>query len=248
LKDVPSDYYRQLHLTEQRHWWYRGMLEIEAALLGDRLARTGQSLLDAGCGAGGFLAWARSIGTFDRLAGIDPSGEAIELARAALPNADLRVGSAHDLPFEDASFDLAVLNDVIQHVHENEVAQSLRELRRVLRPSGALLVRTNGGLRGFRARDDWRKYDRHSLAQTLRRSGLDVERLTAANTALSLLAAARGRTPRAPTDVGHGIPVDRDGARARVGESLLRLEARYLRHPGRTLPYGHTLLALATPA
>jgi len=248
VKDVPSDYYRRLHETEQRHWWYRGMLAIEAALLGPRLRRSGQSLLDAGCGAGGFLAWARGLGVFDRLCGIDVSAEAIAIARDVLPEADFRVGSLRELPYESGSFDLVVLNDVLQHLHEDELEADLRELRRVLCADGALLVRTNGGLRAFRARDDWRRYDRSTLARELHRAGFRTERLTAANMALSLFGLARGRTPRAPTAERHGIPAGSGAMRERLGERLLGLEAAWLRRPGRSIPYGHTLLALATPA
>ena len=244
MKDVPSDYYRRLHETEQRHWWYRGMLAIEAALLGPRLGRSGQSLLDAGCGAGGFLAWAHGLGAFDRLSGIDASAEAIAIARDALPEADLRVGSLRELPYESGSFDLVVLNDVLQHLHEDELEADLRELRRVVRADGALLVRTNGGLRASRARGDWRRYDRSTLARELHRAGFRTERLTAANMALSLV----GRTPRAPTTERHGIPGHAGPLRERLGERLLAVEAAWLRRPGRTIPYGHTLLALATPA
>ncbi len=56
------------------------MREITAALLHERLARGHLSLLDAGCGTGGFLAWAAGTGSFDRLAGVDISAEAVELA------------------------------------------------------------------------------------------------------------------------------------------------------------------------
>ena len=52
---IPKDYYRRIFEDEERHWWYRGMLSITAALLGERLTRPGQRLLDAGCGTGGFL-------------------------------------------------------------------------------------------------------------------------------------------------------------------------------------------------
>src|SRR5207237_2092296 len=106
---------------------------------------------------------------------------------------------------------------------------------------------TNGGLRGFRAREDWRKYDRGSLRAELARGGFRIERLTAANFALSLLAAARGRTPQAPTAHRHGIPAAQTGIRASLGERFLRIEARWIRSARRSLPYGHVLIALPRP-
>ena len=98
VKDVRPDYYARLHAVEEQHWWHVGMREITAALLRERLVRGHVSLLDAGCGTGGFLAWATGQGSFDRLAGVDISAEAVELARDAVPGAELHVAPVHDLP------------------------------------------------------------------------------------------------------------------------------------------------------
>lgn len=248
MKGVPPDYYRRLDEAERTHWFNRGMEEISAALLGDRLSRPGLALLDAGCGTGGFLRFARDLGVFARLCGVDVSAEAIELARRELPEAELHVGTLAAVPFDDASFDVVALNDVLQHIEEAEVETSLRELRRVTRPEGSLLVRTNGGRRPDRPRSDWRLYSRGALAAELSRGGFRVERVTYANTAVSLLRAARGLTPKPPTETTAGIPPPSGEFATAVGSLLLELEARYLAHPGRTLPYGHTLLAVARPA
>jgi hypothetical protein len=68
------------------------------------------------------------------------------------------------------------------------------------------------------------------------------------NTVVSLLRAARGLTPKAPTETTAGIPPPSGALATAIGSRLLALEAHHLSHPGRTLPYGHTLLAVATPA
>ena len=62
-----------------------------------------------------------------------------------MPAADLHVARLHALPYESGAFDIVALADVLQHVEESEEEPTLRELRRVLRAGGALLVRTNGG-------------------------------------------------------------------------------------------------------
>jgi len=247
VKGVPPDYYRRLDEAERTHWFNRGMEQISAALLADRLTRPGLALLDAGCGTGGFLRFARERGVFTRLCGVDVSAEAIGLARRELPQAELHVGTLTAVPFDDASFDLVALNDVLQHIQESDVEASLRELRRVTGPDGALLVRTNGGRRANRPRSDWRLYSRDALAAELTRGGFRVERVTYANTAVSLLRAARGLTPKPPTETTAGIPPSSGRLATAVGSRLLEAEARYLSRPGRTLPYGHTILAVATP-
>ncbi len=241
MPNVPEDYYRRLRDVEERHWWSVGMREIGASLLDGRLHG---ALLDAGCGTGGLLAWARARGGFERLCGVDVGSEAVELARLTVPDAEIHVAPLHALPFAESAFHVAVLADVLQHVAEQEVGDGLRELRRVLRPDGVLLVRTNGSRRGRRVRADWRLYDERTLADELTRAGFVVERVTHANMVLSSF----GREPAPPTESSCGIPAPAGRLRSAVGSTLLAAEAWYLRAPGRSLPRGHTLLAVATPA
>lgn len=246
---VPPDYYERIADVDERHWWYRGMLTIECALLGERLSRSGQKLLDAGCGSGGTLRWAIDSGFFASVAGVDLGSHAIEIARQRVPQAQLHVAPLRDLPFADASFDLVVSHDVLQHLHEREIEESLGELRRVLTRKGALLLRTNGSRSVRRERDDWRAYNREALEQTLRRGGFVCERITYANLVVSLLAAARRRSPHAPSATHHGVPpVDEGSIKRAIGSRLLAAEARWLAPPGRSLPFGHSLLAVAVPA
>ena len=245
---VPPDYYDRIFECEERHWWYAGMRSIGASLLGDRCATPGRTVLDAGCGTGGMLRWQADLGGAARLAGVDISSAAIELARQRVPDADLHVAPLIALPFDDASFDLVLTNDVLQHVPEGDIAPSLAELRRVLAPGGALLLRTNGARRLRRERDDWRAYDKGTLVEALRSAGLRCERVTYANTLLSLAAIVQRRTPHAPSEERHGIPTaPQSGLRAAVGARVLAAEASLLARPGRTLPYGHTMFALMVP-
>jgi SAM-dependent methyltransferase len=245
---LPADYYERIYAVEQTHWWHDGMRRISAALLGERLRRPGLHLLDAGCGTGGFLRWALAAATLDRACGADLAPGAIELARIRVPEADLHIAPLKEMPYEAASFDLVVTNDVLQHVPESDVSSSLVELRRMLRPDGALLVRTNGARRWRRERNDWRVYDRGTLGAALAAAGFRCERLTHANLLLSALATLQGRSPRAPDSSRHGIPAPVPRPQAALASLTLRAEARLLRLPRTRLPYGHTLLALAVPA
>jgi ubiquinone/menaquinone biosynthesis C-methylase UbiE len=244
VKAIPPDYYVRMHTVEDRHWWHRGMRELELALLGRNLSADTR-LLDAGCGTGGFLRFLLDRGAIGSAAGIDLSPEAIELARERVPEAELGVGSVTDVPFEDEMFDAAVLNDVLQHVPEDDVQRSLHELRRVLRPGSPLAVRTGGALHAQRERHDWRVYNRPALRRELERGGFAVERVTYANVIGSFAAAATGRAPRAPTEEQCGIPAGQSPLARAVGSMLLGAEARVLAWTPATLPYGHTLLALA---
>lgn len=243
---VPDDYYLRIHEVEQSHPWHRGMRAISAALLGDRLGRGGR-VLDAGCGTGGFLRWVLDSGPFTQPCGTDVSAEALALAAKRVPEAELALGALRELPFPAAAFDLVIVNDVLQHVLAGDVGESLRELRRVLAPGAALLVRTNGALEGRPERDEWRVYDRAGLTATLEAADLHCERVTYANVVGSAWALARGRAPRAPDAHRHGVPAPRGGGAGTVAHGLLLAEAAYLGATSWSLPYGHTLLALATP-
>lgn len=243
---VPADYYERIHEVEQTHPWHRGMRAISGVLLGDRLSRGGR-VLDAGCGTGGFLRWMLNSGPFTHACGTDVSAEALALAEERVPEAELSLAPLHELPYAAGSFDVVVVNDVLQHVPEPHVGDSVAELRRVLDPAGVLLLRTNGALRARRERDDWRIYDRASLTTALGAGGLRCRRVTYANLAGSAWALVRGRAPRAPDEHRHGIPAARDGGAGALAHAILLAESRYLGATSRSLPYGHTLLALATP-
>lgn len=244
---LSSGYFRSIYEIEQHHWWQRGMRLISAALLGGRLTRPGQDLLDVGCGTGGFLSWARQAAPIARLCGADVAPAALELARERVPDAELHAAPIWCLPFESASFDVVVTNDVLQHVPEAWVASGLAELHRVVRSDGVILVRTNGAIRARRERDDWRVYDRDSLREAIEAAGLRCDRLSYANLMPSLIAVVRRRRPEAPTEIRHGVPTPVSPVKNTIGYSLLRAEARYLARPTRALPFGHALLAVASP-
>jgi ubiquinone/menaquinone biosynthesis C-methylase UbiE len=242
---VPADYYDRIRAFEDSHWWYLGMRSVLDRLIGDRLSGPGVRLLDAGCGTGGFLAWASSRYNVNAPAGADVSSAAIDLAKTRVPNADLRVAPLSALPWDDDSFNLVVTQDVLQHIAEDELDVSLRELRRVLQSGGVLFVRTNGARRLRRVRDDWRAFDTATVTHLLEKASFRVRRVTHANMLLSLWGSVRGAAPTEPTETKAGVPTANAGAlRSRVGRQLLEAEARYL-GSGRDLPYGHTIVAVA---
>ncbi len=112
-----------------------GVSTIEAGVPRPRLAAR---LLDAGCGTGGFLAVMKTCRPDLLGIGVEWNPMAARCAKLKSGTAVLR-GSVNALPFTDACFDVAVSADVLCHVAVNPAA-ALRELKRVLRPGGRLIV------------------------------------------------------------------------------------------------------------
>jgi ubiquinone/menaquinone biosynthesis C-methylase UbiE len=104
-------------------------LAIVLRLLGDGPGR----LLDVGCGGGAHAVALAARGW--SVTGVDVSAAQLELARAR--GADVVQADAEALPFENASFDATV--SMFTHTDVDDFAAVLREVARVVRPSGAFV-------------------------------------------------------------------------------------------------------------
>jgi 2-polyprenyl-3-methyl-5-hydroxy-6-metoxy-1,4-benzoquinol methylase len=97
--------------------------------------------LDVGCGDG--LLMARLAPIMHRVVGIDSEGAAIRWAKEQLrefANCELLHTASSDLPFAENVFEVVASADVIEHL--KDPAHHLREISRMLRPEGALVLTT----------------------------------------------------------------------------------------------------------
>lgn len=118
-------------------------------LAAEAAVHPGARVLDACCGTGDLaLACARAGG---RVTGLDFSERMLERARRKGPELEWVQGDLLALPFDDGAFDAATVGFGVRNVED--VAQAFRELRRVLKPGGHLVVleitRPRGFLRHF---------------------------------------------------------------------------------------------------
>jgi len=100
----------------------------------------GDRVLEVGCGSGVFLRAAADHGA--EVTGLDASPALLELARARVPDADLRVGDLQALPFDDDGFDIVAGFNAF--FFADDMVAALREAGRVAKPGCPVVVQVWG--------------------------------------------------------------------------------------------------------
>lgn len=168
--------------VEQSHWWYTGRRKILADFVEaicrqvtDRRPR----ILDVGCGTGANLLMLSQYGDAE---GVDVSEDALAFCRERGLD-KVRLGAAEELPYEDGTFDLVTALDVVEHLDDD--LAGLREMRRVLRPGGRVLLFVPTFMFLWGLQDDVsnhrRRYRLPELQRVLEQAGFEIERTTYAN-------------------------------------------------------------------
>ena len=231
--------------VEDRHWWYRGRRRIVLDAVTSLSLPGRPRILDAGCGSGRNLV---ELARFGDAVGLEPSTRGAEVARARGVGEVVEAG-IDTMPFDDASFDLITLLDVLEHIEDDLGA--LRELRRVARPGGILLITAPAYPWLWSSHDELnrhcRRYTRRVLLGRAVEAGWRPVRTTHFNALLLPVAAAWRLADRArPRQAPPTSELVRTPASLNwLLEQPLRAEAALLR-TGRRLPAGLSLVGLFT--
>ncbi len=161
--------YLLMDAAEEKMWWYRA---LHARLL-DALKPVRGSVLDAGCGTGGFLKILRARRPDLETTGVEWNEDA---ARRAREKSGVRVveGNVNHTPFASGTFDAIVSADVLCH-QAVQPCIALAEFLRLLRPGGLLVVNMPA-YEWLRSAHDRRvltarRVSRRSLAEMLLQAG-----------------------------------------------------------------------------
>ncbi len=125
------------YLTSAVHASGRDLQQLRARLAG----HAGAQVLDLGCGAGHASFTAAEV--VAQVTAYDLSAQMLEVVAEAarekgLNNINTQQGYAEALPFADASFEVVISRYSAHHWHD--VGQALREVKRVLKPGGTLII------------------------------------------------------------------------------------------------------------
>jgi SAM-dependent methyltransferase len=174
--------YPILFRVEQSHWWHTGRREILASFVADicrEVTDRRPRILDVGCGTGANLLMLSKYGDAE---GVDVSEDALAFCRERGLE-KVKLGAGEELPYEDGTFDLVTAFDVVEHMDDD--LAGLKEMRRVLRPGGRVLLFVPAFMFLWGLQDDVsnhrRRYRLPELRRVLEQAGFEVERTTYAN-------------------------------------------------------------------
>ncbi|MBH0781459.1 class I SAM-dependent methyltransferase [Nocardia bovistercoris] len=160
----------------EENYWFRRHEVVYAALL-DRCA--GRVVLEAGSGEGYGANMIADVAA--EVTGLDYDAGAVAHVRARYPRVRMIQGNLAQLPLDDASVDVVVNFQVIEHLWDQ--GQFLRECLRVLRPGGELLISTPNRITFSPGRDTplnpfhTRELNAAELTELLVEAGFRVERM-----------------------------------------------------------------------
>ncbi|MCA1783229.1 MAG: class I SAM-dependent methyltransferase [Dermatophilaceae bacterium] len=225
------------------YWWYQARSRLLEEALGSFVPAGGR-VLDVGSADGPSAAWFRERATSTVALDVDPRG----LAAGGV------CGSATALPFADDSFDAVAAFDVVEHCEPESL--TLREMHRVLRPDGVLVLSVPAYQWAWTDHDvangHHRRYTRGRIVDAVTAAGFTVDRATYAFASVFPMFAVermarkvrdRGAT-RAAADIVDVPSVPRPLHHALMG--LCRVDERLLRT--RDLPFGSSVFLAACPA
>ena len=124
---------RSITLGHPSYVWRAGQ-ERRLDLVRSYVPLENKQILDIGCGIGTYVK--RFLDFSPHVYGLDVDEERLKVGAATIMN--LALARSETLPFRDNSFDITFMNEVLEHVEDD--AQTVREVLRVTRPVGHVII------------------------------------------------------------------------------------------------------------
>lgn len=175
---MESAEYDLMYRIEHSYWWFVSRRKLVVRLLRSWLRPAGPlAILDMGCGTGANIMALREFG---EAAGCDIAAAAVAYCRSRGLSGVVQQTDLTRLPFEDNRFDLVTGLDVIEHIGDD--LGMMREIRRVLKPGGALFLTVPAYPALWSVHDESmhhkRRYTTRGMKDTLTTAGFRVEHVT----------------------------------------------------------------------
>jgi SAM-dependent methyltransferase len=222
-------------LAQPDYWWYRARSVLLETVLRPYLG-TPSRVLDVGSADGPSVGWMRG----------DHRRTTMDIVPRGLVPGEGVCGSATDLPFASAAFEVVSAFDVVEHCADDRLA--LSELGRVLAPGGRLLLSVPAYQWAWSDHDvqagHHRRYTRPQVVRLVESTGLTVTRSTYAFASvfpLFLAERARRRLRRSSPTATRLTPVA--PWLDRLLRALCSAEGRLLDR--RDLPFGSSVFVAA---
>lgn len=169
------DLYEDMYKTEDTHWWHKSKRRFVERFITTYAQKKKITILDVGCGTGKNM---ERLSNYGEVWGVDLSEEALSFCKKrGLIN--VKRGEAEHLPFENNTFDVVCVLDVLEHVDDK---LAVREIRRVLKNSGFIVVTVPAFWWLWSKWDDVlhhkRRYTKKQLKEILVQEGFVVQRNT----------------------------------------------------------------------
>jgi SAM-dependent methyltransferase len=245
---MKKEFYSEYFKIEDRHWWFVGRRNIFLSTLDKYLPKTldgrERRILDMGCGTGTMLMY---LSRYGHAQGIDVDEGAVQFCHERGVE-DVQQVTDMPLPFEGGTFDLVTAFDVLEHIEDDR--GTLRELHRVMRPGGMLMISVPAYRFLWGAQDEIshhkRRYIAPEIRERMREAGFKVGRLSYFNTILfPAIAGIRLLRPYKPgsANLKSDFTMTRPGPANSILSKVFSLEASIITRSN--LPFGVSILCLA---
>lgn len=139
-KQYSIPYHWILNENEFRGRKYFGYLSLAIEKAKKHGLQDAARVLDAGCGDGRFIACLNEVGY--EVEGMDYSQQAVAFARLLLPINTIHVADLTETPNPElhGKYDAVFLIETLEHIHPDNVAIILKNLKKMIKPGGILII------------------------------------------------------------------------------------------------------------